>query len=66
MTYKASILIKYFLDNLFLGAVAILVLLAMLLIYSLMLQNVSEKTYEYGMLRALGLKMHELSLVIAI
>lgn len=33
-----------------------LTLLSMLLIYSLMLGDVEEKTYEFGMLRALGLQ----------
>lgn len=28
----------------------------MLVIYSLLLSNTEEKTYEYGMLRALGLR----------
>lgn len=31
-------------------------MLAVLLIYSLMISDVEEKTYEFGMLRALGFK----------
>lgn len=33
-----------------------LAILSTMLIYSLMLQDVTSKTYEYGMLRALGFK----------
>ncbi len=32
-----------------------LTILSCVLIYSMMLANVNEKTYEYGMLRSLGL-----------
>lgn len=35
-----------------------------MLLYSLMLSDVSEKTYEYGMLRALGFKKNYLMRVI--
>lgn len=48
--------IRYFLDNIFYSIVVLIVFLGSLLIYSLMLNDVSEKTYEYGMLRALGMK----------
>lgn len=37
LTYKGTIIVKYFLDNLVVGAILILVCLAMLLIYSLMI-----------------------------
>ena len=37
-----------------------LICLGALLIYSLLLSNVEEKTYEYGMLRALGMKQYVL------
>jgi ABC-type antimicrobial peptide transport system permease subunit len=40
--------------------VALVVLLGILLIYSLLLNDVEEKTYEYGMLRALGFKQRSL------
>ena len=36
------------------SAVFLLLMLSVLLIYSLMLGDVEEKTYEFGMLRALG------------
>ena len=57
---EGVLLIKSFLDNIFTSAVFILILLSMLLIYSLMLSNIDEKTYEFGMLRALGFKSSSL------
>lgn len=42
------------------SAIFLLVMLATLLIYSLMISDVEEKTYEFGMLRALGLKQTSL------
>ncbi len=39
---------------------AVLVILGCMLIYSLLLSNVNDKTYEYGMLRALGLERNSL------
>jgi ABC-type antimicrobial peptide transport system permease subunit len=38
----------------------VLIVLGGLLIYSLLLGNVEEKTYEYGMLRALGMQSYVL------
>ena len=38
----------------------VLIVLGGLLIYSLLLSNVEEKTYEYGMLRAMGMKQYVL------
>ena len=46
--------------------VIFLAILSTMLIYSLMLQDVSSKTYEYGMLRALGFKKVHLVGVISI
>lgn len=57
---QASIYLRYFLDNIFITVVVVLAILGALLIYSLLLNNVEQKTYEYGMLRALGLKSSEL------
>ena len=48
-------LIRLFLDNIFNSMIFLLTLLGSLVIYSLMLGNVETKTYEYGMLRALGM-----------
>jgi len=50
------LIFKLFLDNMIASAIFLLVMLATLLIYSLMISDVEEKTYEFGMLRALGLK----------
>ncbi len=52
----AFLTLKLLLDNMVSTAVFILALLAILLIYSLMISDVEEKTYEFGMLRALGLR----------
>lgn len=45
-----------FLDSVFMNIVFFLFLLSVMLIYSLMVADVDGKTYEMGMLRALGLK----------
>lgn len=52
--------IRLFLDQIFTFVVVVLILLGGLLIYSLLLSNVEEKTYEYGMLRALGMQSYVL------
>lgn len=46
--------------------VAFLVILSTLLIYSLMLGDVEEKTFEFGMLRSLGFKRRNLVLTITL
>jgi ABC-type antimicrobial peptide transport system permease subunit len=48
------LIIKNFLDNMVFSATFLLLLLSALLIYSLMIGDVEEKAYEFGMLRALG------------
>lgn len=48
--------IKLFLQSTFMTIVFFMVLLSVMLIYSLMIADVDEKTYEMGMLRALGLR----------
>lgn len=57
---ELSIFIRYFLDNIFGAVIALVVILGVLLIYSLLLNDVEAKTYEYGMLRALGLQKDNL------
>lgn len=52
--------IRLFLDQIFTFVVVVLIFLGGMLIYSLLLSNVEEKTYEYGMLRALGMKQYVL------
>lgn len=47
-------LLGNFVDNLVVSATFLLLMLSVLLIYSLMIGDVEEKTYEFGMLRALG------------
>lgn len=63
-TMQGVLIIKSFLDNIFTSAVFILIMLSMLLIYSLMLSNIDEKTYEFGMLRALGFKSRSLIILL--
>ena len=49
-------MIKVFLVSSMSTVVFFLGILSIVLIYSLMLSDVDEKTYEYGMLRALGFR----------
>ncbi|CAD8134904.1 unnamed protein product [Paramecium octaurelia] len=51
---KQYLLLGNFVDNLVVSATFLLLMLSILLIYSLMIGDVEEKTYEFGMLRALG------------
>lgn len=55
-----------FLDNLIATSIFLLVMLAILLIYSLMISDVEEKTYEFGMLRALGFNKSSLIYLILV
>jgi ABC-type antimicrobial peptide transport system permease subunit len=52
--------VRLFLDQIFTFASIVLIGLGAMLIYSLLLSNVEEKTYEYGMLRAQGMRQHVL------
>ncbi len=56
--------LRLFLDQIFVAVVVMLGILGIILIFTLLLANVEEKTYEYGMLRAMGLKKHSLIQVI--
>ena len=47
---------RYYLDNVFGAVVSLVVIVGVMLIYALMLNDIDSKTYEYGMLRALGLR----------
>ena len=47
------LLLKLFLDNMIIIVIFLLLMLSILLIYSLMLSDVEEKTYEFGMLRGI-------------
>ena len=57
---------KLFLQDIFIGIMFFLWMLCVLLVYSLMLGNVDERTYEFGMLRSLGFKKNNLILLIII
>ena len=54
--FKLTSLFKDFLDAVLTIILVFLAILSFVLIYSLMLSDVESKTYEYGMLRALGFK----------
>ena len=53
--------IRLFLNNVFFGVQVLLILLGSLVIYSLLLGDVEAKTYEYGMLRTLGMRHQSLT-----
>ena len=57
-------LITIFMDSIMLAIVAFLCILSTKLIYSLMLSDVEEKTYEFGMLRALGFNTTDVKVTI--
>ena len=60
----ATKFISLFIDQIFIQVVVMLAILGVVLIFALLLANVEEKTYEYGMLRALGLRKYSLIQVI--
>lgn len=57
-------IVKIFLQNIFSSVMFFLWILSVMLVYSLMLGNVEERTYEFGMLRALGFKKGNLTSMI--
>eukprot|EP00770_Monocercomonoides_exilis_P012226 MONOS_12168.1-p1 / transcript=MONOS_12168.1 / gene=MONOS_12168 / organism=Monocercomonoides_exilis_PA203 / gene_product=FtsX domain-containing protein / transcript_product=FtsX domain-containing protein / location=Mono_scaffold00655:21283-24749(-) / protein_length=1035 / sequence_SO=supercontig / SO=protein_coding / is_pseudo=false len=57
-------MMRTFLDQMFLSTIIILVGLGALLIYTLMLSDVEEKTYEFGMIRAIGMNTKQLVLLL--
>lgn len=59
-TYVPIAFLKLFFESMFSNALFLLIIVACLLIYALMNSNVEEKTYEFGMLRALGFKQQSL------
>jgi ABC-type antimicrobial peptide transport system permease subunit len=58
------LLLKNFLDNINNIVIFILVVLGVLLVYSLMNSNVDTKTYEFGMMRTLGLPKNAIRLLL--
>lgn len=52
--------LRYFLDNIFGAVTAVICVLGMLLVYALLLNDVDSRTYEYGMIRALGMEKRTL------
>ncbi len=62
--FKVFNIVKIFLKNIFNSIIFFLWILSFMLVYSLILSNVDEKNYEFGMLRSLGFKKSNLILVI--
>ena len=58
--------VKVFLKGNMMTIVAFLVIMCVQLMYSLMISDVDEKTYEFGMLRALGFNIKNLKMAIVI
>ena len=56
LQFKATSTVKDYFNSNMVTIIIFLAILSTMLIYSLMLQDVNSKTYEYGMLRALGFK----------
>ena len=59
-------MIKSFSEATFMAIIVFLAIIASMLVFSLMLSDVEGKTYEYGMLRALGFKKFYLVSMISI
>ena len=64
--FKMTSSIKDFFNSNMITIIIFLAILSTMLIYSLMLSDVNAKTYEYGMLRALGFKKTYLVQVISL
>ena len=64
--YKLTSQLNAILSADFMMAIIFLVILVSMLVFSLMLSDVDGKTYEYGMLRALGFKKPYLMAMITI
>ena len=65
-SFKLTSVVHDFLSSTFLTTIIFLALLASMLTFSLMLADVDGKTYEYGMLRALGFLKRHLMLMITL
>ncbi|EPZ33956.1 hypothetical protein O9G_003476 [Rozella allomycis CSF55] len=57
---QTSSFISILLDEVLFAVVVVLSMLAVILIYSLLLADIQEKTFEFGMLRTLGLNKNNL------
>lgn len=64
--FKLTAIVHDFLSSTFLTTIFFLAILASMLVFSLMLADVDGKTYEYGMLRALGFMKRHLMLMITL
>ena len=57
---------RLFIDQIFLFILIVMLFLGACLVFSLLLSDVEAKTYEYGMLRALGMKQYVLAELLSI
>ena len=64
--FMLTSIVHDFLSSTFLTTIIFLAILASMLVFSLMLADVDGKTYEYGMLRALGFMKRHLMLMITL
>jgi ABC-type antimicrobial peptide transport system permease subunit len=62
--FKFFNIVKIFLKNILNSIIFFLWILSFMLVYSLILSNVDEKNYEFGMLRSLGFKKSNLMQII--
>lgn len=63
---KSVELITVFMNTMMATIIIFLGILCVQLIYSLMLSDVEEKTYEFGMLRALGFNKNNIMITIIV
>ena len=65
-TIEAFYFLQLFLNNIFFVVMLLLSFLGCMVVYALLLGNVESKTYEYGMLRALGMWHQTLSKLLTV
>jgi ABC-type antimicrobial peptide transport system permease subunit len=65
-TVEAFFFLQLFLNNIFFVVMLLLAFLGCMVVYALLLGNVESKTYEYGMLRALGMWHQTLSRLLSL
>ena len=65
-TVEAFYFLQLFLNNIFVVIMLLLSFLGCMVVYALLLGNVESKTYEYGMLRALGMWHQTLSRLLSL
>jgi ABC-type antimicrobial peptide transport system permease subunit len=64
MTLAAFQILRLFLDQIVYAIIVVFIVLSVLVVFTLLLSNADAKTYEYGMLRAMGLPHRSLWILI--